>query len=60
MKNLTADQVLKRTFEHLDQILQEKREGKGLREKAGSLQKGRKSKRKSKTDGEHAEYDDSR
>ena len=60
MKNLTADQVLKRTFEHLDQVLQEKKEGKGLREKAGSLKKGGKSKRKVETANERAECDDSR
>ncbi len=47
MKNLTADQVLKKTFEHLDQILQEKRERKGLREKSGSLKSKQKSQKES-------------
>jgi len=46
MKNLTADQILRKTFEHLDQVLTEKKESKELRTTIDSRKQGKERKRK--------------
>lgn len=46
MKNLTADQILKKTFEHLDQVLKEKEESEELLAKINYCKQSQERKRK--------------
>jgi len=46
MKNLTADQLLRKTFEHLDQVLNEKKEPEEMQTTLEPCKQNKKKKRK--------------
>jgi len=46
MKNLTADQVLRKTFEHLDQVLRDRKTSDQVQESVCSCKKSAAGKRK--------------
>ena len=49
MKNLTADQVLRKTFEHLDQVVRDRKASDQLQESVCSCKKSATNKRKVRT-----------
>ncbi len=49
MKNLTADQVLRKTFEHLDQVLRDRKASDQVQESVCSCKKSTADRRKTRS-----------